>query len=230
MTLRIGNSDTGHFMDEQRFRTFLAGLRDAVAAHPVGEARPVIWGDIMRNLTLADSLRGFLLTSMIISTAIIFLIAALTFRSAVRGLYAVVPLATGLMLNFAFMAFAGIPLDMTTIMVANVTIGVGIDSAIYLVIEYGRQRRKRPDDLPGAVAATLHVMGRPVILSTLSIVAGLAVLATAAFRPIVYFGLLVLFSLAVTAVGNLVLLPALLVLDERARAALQRRRSAKARS
>ncbi|MCK7490751.1 MAG: hypothetical protein MZW92_02415 [Comamonadaceae bacterium] len=40
MTLRIGNSDTGHFMDEQRFRTFLAGLRDAVAAHPAGEARP----------------------------------------------------------------------------------------------------------------------------------------------------------------------------------------------
>jgi predicted RND superfamily exporter protein len=230
MTLRIGNSDTGHFMDEQRFRTFLAGLRDAVAAHPVGEARPVIWGDIMRNLTLADSLRGFLLTSMIISTAIIFLIAALTFRSAVRGLYAVVPLATGLMLNFAFMAFAGIPLDMTTIMVANVTIGVGIDSAIYLVIEYGRRRAKHPDDLPAAVTATLHVMGRPVILSTLSIVVGLAVLATAAFRPIVYFGLLVMFSLAVTAVGNLVLLPALLVLDERARAALQRRRSAKARS
>ncbi|MCK7490750.1 MAG: hypothetical protein MZW92_02410 [Comamonadaceae bacterium] len=76
---------------------------------------------------------------MIVSTAIILLIAALTFRSAVRGLYAVVPLATGLMLNFAFMAFAGIPLDMTTIMVANITLGVGIDSAIYLVIEYGRR-------------------------------------------------------------------------------------------
>ncbi len=230
MTLRIGNSDTGHFMDEQRFRSFLAGLRGAVAAHPVGEARAVIWGDIMRNLTLADSLRRFLLTSMIVSTAIIFLIAALTFRSAVRGLYAVVPLATGLLLNFAFMSFAGIPLDMTTIMVANITIGVGIDSAIYLVIEYERQRRKRSGDLSGAVTATLHVMGRPVILSTLSIVAGLAVLATAAFRPIVYFGLLVLFSLAVTAAGNLVLLPALLVLDERSRAALQRRRSPKARS
>jgi uncharacterized protein len=230
MTLRIGNSDTGHFMDEQRFRTFLAGLRNAVAAHPVGGARAVIWGDIMRNLTLADSLRGFLLTSMIVSTAIILLIAALTFHSAVRGLYAVLPLATGLMLNFAFMAFAGIPLDMTTIMVANITIGVGIDSAIYLVIEYGRRRAKHPDDLPAAVAATLRVMGRPVILSTLSIVAGLAVLATAAFRPIVYFGLLVVFSLAATAVGNLVLLPALLVFDERIRAAFQRRRSAKARS
>lgn len=218
LTFRIGNSDTGRFMDEQRFRRFLAGLREAVAAHPVGEARAAIWGDIMRNLSLADSLRRFLLVSMMISLAVIFAIAAVSFRSPLEGLYAVLPLGCGLMLNFAFMAFAGIPLDMTTMMVANVTIGVGIDSAIYLGIEFRRQHRARPADLSGAVDATLQVMGRPVILSTASIVAGLAVLATAAFRPVVYFGLLVLFSLAVTAAGNLVLLPALFVVDRRWRA------------
>jgi len=61
------------------------------------------------------------------------------------------------------------------------------------------------------------VMGRPVILSTASIAAGLLVLATAAFRPVVYFGLLVMFSLTITAAGNLVLLPALLAVDHRLR-------------
>lgn len=224
LTLRIGNSDTGRFMDEQRFRAFLAGLDEAVAAHPVGEARAAVWGDIMRNLSLADSLRRFLLLSMAISLAVIFAIAALSTRSPLEGLYAVLPLGCGLMLNFAFMAFAGIPLDMTTMMVANVTIGVGIDSALYLGIEFRRQQRARPADLPGAMEATLQVMGRPVILSTASVVAGLAVLATAAFRPVVYFGLLVLFSLAVTAAGNLVLLPALLVVDRRLRSRRPTRR------
>jgi predicted RND superfamily exporter protein len=222
ITFRIGNSESGRFMDEQRFRGFLAGLRAVVAANPVGDARPAIWGDIMRSLSLADSLRRFLLISVGISLATIFAVAALSFRSVVEGLYAIVPLGCGLMLNFAFMAFAGIPLDMTTMMVANITIGVGIDSAIYLGIEFRRQLRGRPADLRGAVDATLQVMGRPVILSTVSIVAGLAALATAAFRPIVYFGLLVLFSLAVTAAGNLVLLPALLVLDRRFRARRRR--------
>ncbi|MCX7029539.1 MAG: MMPL family transporter [Spirochaetes bacterium] len=217
LTFRIYNSDTGHFMDEQRFRSFIARFERAVAEHPVGEARPVVWGELLRNLSLADSLRRFLIISMAISMGIIFCISALTFRSLLRGLFAVLPLACGLMLNFAFMGFAHIPLDMTTIMVANITIGVGIDSAIYLVIEYRRQLRLRPGDFAGAIAATLQVMGRPVILSTASIAAGLLVLATAAFRPVVYFGLLVVFSLTVTAAGNLVLLPALLAVEHRLR-------------
>jgi predicted RND superfamily exporter protein len=217
LTFRIYNSETGHFMDEQRFRSFIARFQRAVAEHPVGQARSVVWGELLRNLSLADSLRRFLVISMAISTLLIFAIGAITFRSALRGLFAVLPLALGLMLNFAFMGFAGIPLDMTTIMVANVTIGVGIDSALYLVIEYRRRLAARPGDVAGAIGATLQVMGRPVILSTASIVAGLLVLATAAFRPVVYFGLLVVFSLTITAAGNLVLLPALLVAEHRLR-------------
>ena len=217
LTFRVYNSDTGRFMDERRFRGFLERFERTVAEHPVVEARSVVWGELLRNLSLADSLRRFLIISMAISMLIIFAIAALTFRSARQGLFAVLPLACGLMLNFAFMGFARIPLDMTTIMVANVTIGVGIDSAIYLVIEYRRRLVGRPGDFAGAIAATLQVMGRPVMLSTASIVAGLLVLATAAFRPVVYFGLLVMFSLTITAAGNLVLLPALLAVDHRLR-------------
>ena len=141
LSFRIYNSTTGHFMDEARFRAFLSALRGTVAAHPVGEARPVVWGEILRSLSLADSLRQSLLVSMVISLGLIFLVATVSFRSPVRGLYAVVPLGAGLMLNFTLMALARIPLDMTTIMVANVTIGVGIDSAIYLVIQYLRETR-----------------------------------------------------------------------------------------
>jgi predicted RND superfamily exporter protein len=217
LTFRIYNSETGRFMDEQRFRLFIARFERSVAEHPVAGVRSVVWGELLRNLSLADSLRRFLGISMAISTLVILAIAAFTFRSLLRGLFAVLPLAVGLMLNFAFMGLVGIPLDMTTIMVANITIGVGIDSAIYLVIEYRRQLQARHGDNAGAIAATLQVMGRPVILSTASIAAGLAVLATAAFRPVVYFGLLVVFSLTITAAGNLVLLPALLAVDHRLR-------------
>jgi predicted RND superfamily exporter protein len=62
------------------------------------------------------------------------------------------------------------------------------------------------------VAVTLVVTGRPIFLTSLSIVAGLAVLALASFRPIVYFGVLVVFTLAATCASTLVVLPALLAL------------------
>jgi hypothetical protein len=155
---------------------------------------------------------------MLISLALIFAVATVTFRSPIYGLYAVVPLAAGLMLNFTLMALGRIPLDMTTIMVANVTIGVGIDGGIYLVIQYLRERRRHPGDFPKAIGQTLHAMGRAIILSTLSIVLALLVFTSAAFKPIVYFGLLVIFSLSATAAGTLTLLPALLNVDSRIRA------------
>jgi len=103
-------------------------------------------------------------------------------------------------------------------MVANVTIGVGIDGGIYLVIQYQRERRRHPGDFPKAIGQTLHVMGRAIILSTFSIVTALLVFTSAAFKPIVYFGLLVIFSLSATAAGTLTVLPALLNLDSRIRA------------
>ncbi len=223
LSMRIYNSSTGWFMDEQRFRSFLARLEATVDARGVrsaeggAAARPVIWGDILRNLYLADSLRRYLVISMLISYASIFLLAAPTFRSVLKGLYAVIPLACGLMLNFIAMAVFRIPLDMTTIMVANITIGVGIDGGIYLVIEYLRQLRASPGDFPGAIGRTLAAMGRAIIVSTISIVAGLAVFMSAAFRPVVYFGLLVICSLTFTAAATLVVLPAVLALDHRRR-------------
>ena len=60
-------------------------------------------------------------------------------------------------------------------------------------------------------------MGQPVLLSSLSIAFGLLVFATAAFRPIVYFGMLVLFTLLATTLGTLVTLPTLLAIDTRMR-------------
>jgi hypothetical protein len=222
LSFRIYNSTTGHFMDEARFRIFLASLRGAVVATPVGEARPVVWGEILRSLSLADSLRRSLIVSMLISFGLIFGVAAVTFRSPLQGLYAVVPLSAGLMLNFILMALARIPLDMTTIMVANITIGVGIDNGIYLVIQHRREATRHPGDFPAAIGQTLQVMGRSTAVSTLSIVVALLVLTTAAFKPIVYFGLLVIFSLTATAVATLTVLPALLALDARVRARRQR--------
>jgi predicted RND superfamily exporter protein len=228
LSFRIYNSTTGHFMDESRFRGFVAQLRKTVADNPVGDAKPVIWGEILRSLSLADSLRRFLIISMLISLALIFIVATVAFRSPIYGLYAVVPLATGLMLNFILMAVGRIPLDMTTIMVANVTIGVGIDGGIYLVIQYLRERRRHPGDFPKAIGQTLHAMGRAIILSTFSIVTALLVFASAAFKPIVYFGLLVIFSLTATAAGTLTLLPALLNVDSRIRARRDRAKQADA--
>jgi hypothetical protein len=223
VSFRVYNSTTLRYMDEERLRGLLAGMRSVVDAIP-SESTVVIWSDLLRNLAFADSLRRTLATSMAISLVSILALTTLVFRSVRFGLYAVIPLVFGLLLNYALMALTGIPLDMTTIMVSNIAIGVGVDSAIYLVIQYRRDLRRLPNDPARALGDSLAVIGQPAVLSSLSIVAGMAVFVTAAFRPIEYFGMLVLFTLLATAGSTLVTLPTVLALDTRLATARRRRR------
>jgi predicted RND superfamily exporter protein len=218
ISFRVYNSATGHYMDEARFRSILASIQRILADNPTG-ATPVIWGDMIRILSFADSLRRSLFVSMAISVVSILALTMFVFRSFLYGLYPLIPLAAGLLLNFSLMAILGIPLDMTTIMVSNIAIGVGVDSAIYLVIQYRRELARFPQDPSAALQRTLEIMGRPVLLSGLSIVAGLLVFVTASFRPVLYFGLLVMFTLLATTGGTLVTLPTLLGIDARVRLA-----------
>ena len=224
ISFRVYNSVTGHYMDEARFRYILASMKKILADTPTG-ATPVIWGDLIRILSFADSLRRSLFISMAISVVSILALTIFVFRSFLFGLYPLIPLAAGLLLNFSLMAILGIPLDMTTIMVSNIAIGVGVDSAIYLVIQYRRELLRSPLDPSTALQQTMAVMGRPVLLSGLSIVAGLLVFVTASFRPVLYFGLLVLFTLLATTGGTLLTLPALLGIDTRVRMARARVRN-----
>ena len=131
----------------------------------------------------------------------------------IRDSCSLFPLVTGVMINFVAMAVFNIPLDMTTIMVSSVAIGVGVDNSLHLLIQYRRQRKLYPHDT--ALIHTLTITGRPILLTTASIVGGVLVLAFASFRPILYFGVLVSLTLFATAVGSLVVLPVVLSLYQR---------------
>ncbi len=218
VSFRVYNADTAHYMDEARLRTLFAGMQKVLDENPVSST-PVLWSEMQRNLSFAESLRRSLLVSMAISVLSILALTVFVFRSLLYGLYPLVPPATGLLLNFAMMAITGIPLDMTTIMVSNIAIGVGVDGAIYLAIQYRRQLALKPEDPARALEDTLAIVGQPVLLSALSIIVGLLIFLTASFRPVVYFGMLVMFTLIATAGGTLLTLPTLLGLDTRARRA-----------
>ena len=210
LSFRIYNSRTSRFINEQGLRDLLAEMKPIIAAGLPAGAESELWGMGLQYLSLSDLLRANLVRSFGMSVLLVLGVAVLSFRSLRYGLLAIVPLVTGMMLNFLLMAVARIPLDMTTIMVSSVAVGMGVDDAIHFILSY----RRRLDRLPGnprrAVTATLLETGRPIFLTSLSIVAGLLVLVLASFRPIVYFGLLVVFTLAATCASTLIVLPALL--------------------
>ncbi|WP_439136384.1 efflux RND transporter permease subunit, partial [Pseudomaricurvus sp.] len=69
--------------------------------------------------------------SLMVALVLVWLVAALLFRSAVAGFYALLPVVTAILLIYSFMAATGITLGIGTSMFASVAIGLGVDFAIH---------------------------------------------------------------------------------------------------
>jgi predicted RND superfamily exporter protein len=224
VTMRIYNSSEGEYIDEIGLRELLARIEEIQKLELPPEISIERWGPILRYLSLSDILQRDSLISMLIAAVAILGITAIAFRSISFGLYALVPLATGIMLNALFMVVAKIPLDMITIMVSSIAIGVGVDDAIHFLLQFRAQRDADHGDIESVIEKTLAITGRPIVLTTLSILAGLLILGFATFKPIRYFGLLVAFTLTATCIGTIVVLPAVIsLMPKRALAAGARR-------
>lgn len=174
-----------------------------------------VWGSSLRFLTVGEMMNGDQKTSIVVSIIAILLITIVAFKSLYYGLAALIPLATGVMTNYIFMVLFKIPFDMTTIMVSSVAIGVGVDNSIHFLIQFKKQLKKHRRSLRLVIGKTLEITGRPIALTTMSMVAGLMILCLASFKPIAYFGFLVAMALFTTAVGCLFILPSVLAITKK---------------
>jgi len=212
--LRIYNSREARSIDEEdtlRILNEIEGLLDDSLPEEIGRE---VSGLSLHFLALSRQMRSDFIRSTLAALLAIGVLTTLSFRSLSMGLMTLVPLLTGIFASFILMALFRIPLDMTTIMVSCLAIGVGVDDAIHFLLQYRRQSKIFPGDPVQAVSETLSQSGRPIVLTTLSIVSGLLFLTLARFQPIRYFGLLIVFTLSSACLATLFLLPPFLVLEE----------------
>lgn len=166
-------------------------------------------GISLNFLQLSRQMRRDFLVSTIAALVLIGTVASISFKSILKGILALIPLITGIISSLILMALFKIPLDMTTIMVSCISIGVGVDDSIHFLLQYQKQIKLYPSDPGIAVYNTLIHAGRPIVITTISIVAGLSFLSFAQFQPIRYFGLLIVFTLSTACFATLIILPPL---------------------
>ena len=208
MTFRIYNSRRNIGLSEDSLRALVQRV-DLLTAEHLAELNPEQWTTDFRFLYLADLLNRGQNTSTLLAIVLVLIISAVTFKSIKYGLLTLLPLFMGLMLNSCFMAILQIPLDMLTLMVSSVVIGVGVDDAIHYNIHF-RKNFRETGIVERAIELTHMEAGRPILHTTVSIVGGLMFLLISNFLGIVYFGLLICFSLAFTMLGTLIILPAVI--------------------
>lgn len=164
---------------------------------------------------LYNNMLQSLFRSQIVTLGTVFLgimvMFIVLFRSFTISLIAILPnmLAAGIVLGS--MGLAGIPLDMMTITIAAITVGIGVDHAIHYLTRFKREFAVDHDYL-GAMHRAHASIGLALFYTSITIIVGFSILAFSNFMPSVYFGLLTALAMFVALLGSLTLLPKLILL------------------
>ncbi len=149
------------------------------------------------------------------SYILVFLVVLVAFKSLSLAFYSLIPILTGVMANYVFMYFFNIPFDMITVSFAAVAVGAGIDDAIHFLIRYKNKLAEGKLSVETMLSETIKETGRPIILTTLSIVAGMLMFLFASYTPVRYFGSLMSIALLNCMLATLVVMPSVITLTTR---------------
>ena len=159
---------------------------------------------------LDDSLVRTQIISLLITAALVFAILAFQFRSWAAGALGVVPLGLAVLVNFGVMSYLGVPLDMATVLVGSIAIGIGIDYTIHFLWRFRAETRLHPEPLQ-ALDATLETTGKAILINAMTVGLGFLVLLLASIIPLRHFGWLTALTMASSAAAALCVLPALIL-------------------
>jgi predicted RND superfamily exporter protein len=164
---------------------------------------------VLYNNVLQSLFRSQILTLGAVLFAIL-LMFLLLFRSLPLALITLAPniLAAGMVLGI--MGLVGIPLDIMTITIAAIVLGIGVDDCIHYVHRFRKEFPKDRDYL--ATMYRCHSsIGRALYYTTVTVIVGFITLTLSNFNPSIYFGLLTVVAMAVAVIGALLLLPRLII-------------------
>ena len=145
--------------------------------------------------------------AVLLGIAIMFLVL---FRSLTLAIIGIIPNALAAAIVLGIMGLARLPLDMMTITIATISIGIAVDNSIHYIYRF-------KEELPNhnSYEATMYTchknIGRAVLYTSLTIIFGFSILVFSNFIPTIYFGLLTALAMFVALLAVLTLLPKLIL-------------------
>jgi len=163
---------------------------------------------VLYNNMLLSLYRSQILTLGAVFFAVMLMFLVL-FRSVRIAVLATASNAVAAVYVLGLMGWLGIPLDLMTITIAAITVGIGVDDTIHYVHRF-REEFARDGDYRAAIARSHGSIGRAMYYTTVTIALGFSILALSNFVPTVYFGLLTGFAMFAALAADLTLMPVLL--------------------
>ncbi len=165
---------------------------------------------VLYNNLLQSLYRSQILTLGVVFIAIMLMFITL-FRSLTLAVIAIIPnlISAGMVLGF--MGWMKIPLDIMTITIAAITIGIAVDNTIHYMHRFLTEILKDNNKIE-AMKRCHASIGRAMYYTSITVITGFSILALSNFIPTIYFGLLTGLAMTAALIANLTLLPALLIM------------------
>jgi len=151
------------------------------------------------------------ITMLSLVLLIIFLMFFVLFRSFKLTLVALTVNIIPIGMVFGFMGWLHIPLDIMTITIAAIAMGIGVDDTIHYIhrfkVEFAKDNVYRD-----VMQRTNNSIGNAMYYTSLTVIIGFSILTLSNLIPTIYFGVLTMLVMAAALISNLILLPKLLLL------------------
>ena len=165
-------------------------------------------------VVLYNNMLQSLFSSQIMSLGVVMLgiglMLLILFRSLRLAVIGIAPNLLAAAIILGVMGWARIPLDMMTITIASITLGIAVDNSIHYIYRFRSEIGR-----VGDYVETLHYchanIGRAIFYTAITIIAGFSILVLSNFLPTIYFGVFTALGMAMALLASLTLLPRLIL-------------------
>lgn len=165
---------------------------------------------VLYNNMLQSLFRSQILTLGVVMLGIALMLVVL-FRSVSLAVIGIIPNLLAAAIILGLMGLLNIPLDLMTITIAAVTIGIAVDNSIHYIYRFREEFPKHQDYIK-----TMHYchanIGRAVFYTAITIIVGFSIMVMSNFIPTIYFGLLIALAMFIALLAVLTLLPKLILI------------------
>ena len=208
--LRISFRVYESYPDLQRGELLKKIKRDLTSELGLKESQVKLTG----MLVLYNNVLESLITSQILTIGFVFaaimIMFLFLFRSIKFAVIAVIPSIIASSSVLGLMGLMNIPLDIMTITIAAICIGIGVDHSIHYVHRF-REEILDSSHTDVAIKNAHNSTGQAIYYTSVIIILGFSILAFSNFIPTIYFGLFTAFAMLLALFANLTLLPVLLM-------------------
>ena len=195
-------------LDNHALEQMMYDLEEDLPDNGFAGAETSLTGGHVLTVTTIDAIQSTQLKSTLISVALAMLLLVAIYRHFGLGILNVLPVALATIWILGSMAVLSITLNVMTVMVTALTVGLGIDYAIHIIARYREELARRSEK--EALEATIHQTGSALLISGLTTVGGFAVLLLSPMPLVRNFGLLTALTIVYAVLIALLVLPSLI--------------------